>query len=634
MEPEKKDIYRDILRQYWGYDDFRGIQRDIIESIGSGRDTLGLMPTGGGKSITFQVPALAAEGTCIVVSPLIALMKDQVQHLRAKGIRAAAIYSGMKRNEIVGTLENCILGDVKLLYVSPERLASDIFQVKLRHMRVSFITVDEAHCISQWGYDFRPAYLEISNLRKIKPDVPVLALTATATLQVVDDIQEKLAFKSKNVFRMSFERKNLSYVVRKAENKPAELVHILKRVAGSAIVYVRSRRRCKEISEFLSASGVVSTFYHAGLEHSTRDERQKLWQDDKKRVMVATNAFGMGIDKPNVRVVVHFDCPDSIEAYFQEAGRAGRDGNRAYAVLLWNGSDVGKLTRRVDENFPPKDYINNVYDCLAYYNGVGDGSGAGHRFSFDIGQFCATYHLFPIQVDSSLHILDNAGYLHYETDPDAAARVHVLLRRNDLYQLDSLSGNDEAVMTALLRCYGGLFSDYSYVDESLIASQAQLTRDQCYQVLKSLSKRNIISYIPQRKMPFVSYERDRETEVFIPKSIYEDRKEQFVKRIEAVMAYAGNDNVCRSQQLLRYFGEDDVEECGHCDVCIKGRHEPMTFKNTTVKLILALLSDQEQHSLDEVAALDASNEDIDKALRFLVGEGMVCMDVDKLSLGK
>lgn len=634
MEPEEKDIYRDILRQYWGYDDFRGIQRDIIESIGSGRDTLGLMPTGGGKSITFQVPALAAEGTCIVVSPLIALMKDQVQHLRAKGIRAAAIYSGMKRNEIVGALENCILGDVKLLYVSPERLSSDIFQVKLRHMRVSFITVDEAHCISQWGYDFRPAYLEISNLRKIKPDVPVLALTATATLQVVDDIQEKLAFKSKNVFRMSFERKNLSYVVRKAENKPAELVHILKRVSGSAIVYVRSRRRCKEISEFLSASGVVSTFYHAGLEHSTRDERQKLWQDDKKRVMVATNAFGMGIDKPNVRIVVHFDCPDSIEAYFQEAGRAGRDGNKAYAVLLWNGSDVGKLTRRVDENFPPKDYINNVYDCLAYYNGVGAGSGAGHRFSFDIGQFCATYHLFPIQVDSSLHILDNAGYLHYETDPDASARVHVLLRRNDLYQLDSLSGNDEAVMTALLRCYGGLFSDYSYVDESLIASQAQLTRDQCYQVLKSLSKRNIISYIPQRKMPYVSYERDREEEVFIPKSIYEDRKEQFIKRIEAVMAYAGNDNVCRSQQLLRYFGDDDVEECGHCDVCIKGRHESMTFKNDTVKLILALLSDKQQHSLDEVAALDSPSEDIDKALRFLVGEGMVCTDVDKLSLGK
>lgn len=632
MEPEKRDIYRDILRQYWGYDDFRGIQREIIESIGSGRDTLGLMPTGGGKSITFQVPALAAEGTCIVVTPLIALMKDQVQHLRAKGIRAAAVYSGMKHSEIVSTLENCILGDVKLLYVSPERLDSDIFQIKLRHMRVSFITVDEAHCISQWGYDFRPAYLDIANLRKIKPDIPVLALTATATLQVIDDIQDKLAFRQKNVFRMSFERKNLSYVVRKAENKPAELVHILQRVAGSAIVYVRSRQRCKDISEFLSGSGIDSTFYHAGLEHSTRDERQKLWQEDKKRVIVATNAFGMGIDKPDVRIVIHFDCPDSVEAYFQEAGRAGRDGNRAYAVLLWNGSDISKLTRRVDENFPPKEYINNVYNCLAYFSGVANGSGMGHKISFDIGRFCAVYHLFPIQVDSSLHILDNAGYLHYETDPDSAARVHVLLRRNDLYQLDSLSANDEAVMTALLRCYGGLFADYRYVDESLIASQAQLTRDQCYQVLKSLSKRNIINYIPQRKMPVITYQRDREDEVFIPKQVYEDRKEQFIKRIEAVMTYAGNDDVCRSQQLLRYFGEDDVEQCGHCDVCLNDKHKSAGFKNATVQLILALLSDKKQHTLDEVAALDAPDEDIDKALRFLVSENVVDMDADKLML--
>ena len=632
MEPEKRDIYRDILRQYWGYDDFRGIQREIIESIGSGRDTLGLMPTGGGKSITFQVPALAAEGTCIVVTPLIALMKDQVQHLRAKGVRAAAVYSGMKRSEIVSTLENCILGDVKLLYVSPERLDSDIFQIKLRHMRVSFITVDEAHCISQWGYDFRPAYLDIANLRKIKPDIPVLALTATATLQVIDDIQDKLSFRQKNVFRMSFERKNLSYVVRKAENKPAELVHILQRVAGSAIVYVRSRQRCKDISEFLSGSGIDSTFYHAGLEHSTRDERQKLWQEDKKRVIVATNAFGMGIDKPDVRIVIHFDCPDSVEAYFQEAGRAGRDGNRAYAVLLWNGSDISKLTRRVDENFPPKEYINNVYNCLAYFSGVANGSGMGHKISFDIGRFCAVYHLFPVQVDSSLHILDNAGYLHYETDPDSAARVHVLLRRNDLYQLDSLSANDEAVMTALLRCYGGLFADYRYVDESLIASQAQLTRDQCYQVLKSLSKRNIISYIPQRKMPIITCQRDREDEVFIPKQVYEDRKEQFIKRIEAVMTYAGNDDVCRSQQLLRYFGEDDVEQCGHCDVCLNDKHKSAGFKNDTVQLILALLSDKEQHTLDEVAALDAPDEDVDKALRFLVSENMVGMDADKLML--
>lgn len=368
----------DILHQYWGYDDFRGIQREIIESIDAGRDTLGLMPTGGGKSLTFQVPALKKEGTCIVITPLIALMKDQVQHLKAKGIKAAAIYSGMKRSEIVATLENCIFGGVKFLYVSPERLSSEIFQVKLRHMRVSFITVDEAHCISQWGYDFRPAYLQISNIRKIKPDVPVLALTATATPQVIDDIQEKLAFKQKNVFRMSFERKNLTYVVRKTDDKPSELVHILKHVSGSAIVYVRSRRRCRDIAEMLTQQDISATFYHAGLELSTRDERQKEWQEDKKRVMVATNAFGMGIDKPDVRTVIHFDCPDSIEAYFQEAGRAGRDGKRAYAVLLWNGSDVTKMNRRIDENFPPKDYINKVYNELAYFFGVGLGSGRTH----------------------------------------------------------------------------------------------------------------------------------------------------------------------------------------------------------------------------------------------------------------
>ena len=622
----------DILHQYWGYDDFRGIQREIIESIDAGKDTLGLMPTGGGKSLTFQVPALKQEGTCIVITPLIALMKDQVQHLKAKGIKAAAIYSGMKRSEIVATLENCIFGGVKLLYVSPERLSSEIFQVKLRHMRVSFITVDEAHCISQWGYDFRPAYLQISNIRKIKPDVPVLALTATATPQVIDDIQEKLAFKQKNVFRMSFERKNLTYVVRKTDDKPSELVHILKHVSGSAIVYVRSRRRCRDIAEMLTQQDISATFYHAGLEHSTRDERQKAWQEDKKRVMVATNAFGMGIDKPDVRTVIHFDCPDSIEAYFQEAGRAGRDGKRAYAVLLWNGSDVTKMNRRIDENFPPKDYINKVYNELAYFFGVGLGSGGGHTFTFDIGKFCVTYHLFPVPVDSALHLLDSAGYLHYETDPDSAARVHILLKRNDLYQLDSLSGSDEAVMTALLRNYGGLFADYQYIDESMVAAQAELTRDQCYQTLKSLSKRNIIQFIPQRKMPYITYIRDREEEIFLPKAVYEDRKEQYIKRIEAMTAYAGSDDVCRSQQLLRYFGEEDVEECGHCDVCLAGKERPMTYDNPTVKKILSLLSDKLPHPISEVASIDAPRGEISRAVDFLMAEEKISREVDKLVL--
>ncbi len=626
------DPYRQILQQYWHYDDFRGIQREIIESISSGKDTLGLMPTGGGKSITFQVPALAKEGTCIVITPLIALMKDQVQHLRAKGVKAAAIYSGMKRAEILKTLDNCIFGGVKLLYVSPERLASELFLTKLRHMKVSFITVDEAHCISQWGYDFRPAYLNIASIRKIKPEAPVLALTATATLAVIDDIQEKLAFKAKNVFRMSFERKNLAYVVRKAEDKPAELIHIIRHVPGSAIVYVRSRSRCKDIAEALNQEGITATFYHAGLEHATRDERQKEWQRDEKRVMVATNAFGMGIDKPDVRTVIHFDCPDSIEAYFQEAGRAGRDGKKAYAVLLWNGNDIGKLNRRVDENFPAKDYINNVYQSLAFYYEIGVGSGSGHTFAFDIGKFCATYHFFPIPVDAALHLLENAGYLHYETDPDSAARVHVLLTRNELYKLDELSQEEEAVMTALLRCYGGLFTDYQYIDEALVAAQAKVSPNECYHLLKALSKRSIINFIPQRKTPYITYLRDREDTVFLPKNVYEERKEQYINRISAFITYATNDTICRSRQLLAYFGEERSEDCGHCDVCIDARHHAPTADDDAVKKILQLLSDKGVHTLKEVYQMDAGTTALDRALRFLISEEKVKADADKLTI--
>ena len=367
--------FGNILRQYWGYPDFRGIQKDIIDSIGSGKDTLGLMPTGGGKSITFQVPAVAAEGVCLVVTPLIALMKDQVQNLRKHGIMAAAIHSGMTRSEIIQTLENCIFGHMKLLYISPERLGSELFQTKLKHINVSFITVDEAHCISQWGYDFRPSYLHIAKIRKLKPHAPVLALTATATPEVIDDIQEKLGFMQKNVFSMSFERKNLTYVVRETLDKDSEMMHILRSMTGSAIVYTRSRRRTKEIADLLESNGISATFYHAGLEHTAKDIRQQRWHDDQARVMVATNAFGMGIDKPDVRIVIHYDCPDSIEAYFQEAGRAGRDGNRAYAVLLYDKSDTRKLLNRINDNYPPKEYIAKVYDDLACFFQRGAGSG-------------------------------------------------------------------------------------------------------------------------------------------------------------------------------------------------------------------------------------------------------------------
>ena len=431
---------------------------------------------------------------------------------------------------------------------------------------------------------------------------------------------------------MSFERKNLAYVVRKAEDKPAELIHIIRHVPGSAIVYVRSRSRCKDIAEALNQEGITATFYHAGLEHATRDERQKEWQRDEKRVMVATNAFGMGIDKPDVRTVIHFDCPDSIEAYFQEAGRAGRDGKKAYAVLLWNGNDIGKLNRRVDENFPAKDYINNVYQSLAFYYEIGVGSGSGHTFAFDIGKFCATYHFFPIPVDAALHLLENAGYLHYETDPDSAARVHVLLTRNELYKLDELSQEEEAVMTALLRCYGGLFTDYQYIDEALVAAQAKVSPNECYHLLKALSKRSIINFIPQRKTPYITYLRDREDTVFLPKNVYEERKEQYINRISAFITYATNDTICRSRQLLAYFGEERSEDCGHCDVCIDARHHTPTADDDAVKKILQLLSDKGVHTLKEVYQMDAGTTALDRALRFLISEEKVKADADKLTI--
>jgi len=618
--------YLNILKQYWGYNDFRSIQLDIIKSIGEGHDTLGLMPTGGGKSITFQVPALAQDGTCLVITPLIALMKDQVQNLRKKGIKAAAIYTGQSRNEIIKTLENCIFGGVKLLYISPERLSSPIFQTKLRHIKVSFITVDEAHCISQWGYDFRPAYLKISEIRKLKP-APVLALTATATTKVIDDIQTQLAFEQKNVFRMSYERKNLAYIVRKTNDKISELIHILSRINGSAIVYVRSRRRSKELSAILEDNSIPSTFYHAGLEPSVRDERQKLWHDNKKRVIVATNAFGMGIDKPDVRVVAHMDCPDSIEAYFQEAGRAGRDDTKSFAVLLWNNGDPAKLKKRINSNFPPKEFISDVYEHLAYFYQIGIGSGSGHTFAFDIGRFCVTYGYDSIRVDSALRILQNAGYLRYETEPDASARVHILLKRNELDRLNELTPQEDAVITTLLRSYGGLFTDYEYIDESIVATFSGLSQHETYQTMKSLSMRHIIHFIPQRKTPFITFVQDRAEFINLPANIYDDRKTEFIKRIESVIAYASDDYICRSRQLLRYFGENIQSDCNQCDVCSKSKHD-----DTVEDKIIRLLDDYEWHQLTDIMKIDASSPDLDRAIKYLVQEEIIHIDGDKISL--
>ena len=619
--------YQEILKQYWGYDDFRGIQREIIESIGSGHDTLGLMPTGGGKSITFQVPALCQDGTCIVITPLIALMKDQVDHLRRRGIRAAAIYSGLTREEIVITLENCIFGDIRILYVSPERLASDLFQTKLRHMRVSFITVDEAHCISQWGYDFRPSYLQIAQIRKLVPNAPVLALTATATPAVVQDIQQKLSQKDTNfnVFRMSFERKNLAYVVRHAPDKREQLIHILESVKGSAIVYARSRRRTKEYAELLTEAGISATFYHAGLDSAVKDERQRGWQQYKIRVMVATNAFGMGIDKPDVRLVIHIDCPDSIEAYFQEAGRAGRDGRKAYAVLLYNDADQRKLEKRIADTFPEKDYIRKVYEHLAYFYQVGVGSGYNHIFEFNIDQFCHTFRHFPIQADAALKILDRAGYIEYTEEQDNQARVMFTIGRDDLYRLENTSPNEEKVITAMLRNYGGLFTDYNFIDESFIAQQTQLEPQQVYMTLKGLSQRHILHFIPQKKTPYIRYTQRREDmeHVQIPPSVYEERKAQFEERIHAMINYAKDDAVCRSRQLLRYFGEESDHDCHQCDVCLSHRSEGLVSEprmNEAMERILALLDDGQPHPLTELRDLQLPVDELDAALTYLLKE--------------
>lgn len=632
--------YQLILKKYWGYDDFRGVQREIIESIGSGNDTLGLMPTGGGKSITFQVPALAQEGVCLVITPLIALMKDQVQHLRRRGIKADAIYTGLHHDRILTILENAVFGAVKLLYVSPERLSSELFRTKLRHIKVSFITVDEAHCISQWGYDFRPSYLEIADIRHDLPGVPVLALTATATPAVVADIQDKLTLDISqkpsrgrhpfNVFRMSFERRNLAYVVRQAADKRDELLHILNNVSGSAIVYVRSRRRTKEIADMLANQGINATYYHAGLDTVQKDERQKAWQHDQTRVMVATNAFGMGIDKPDVRLVIHIDCPDSIEAYFQEAGRAGRDGQKAYAVMLYNGHDKRKLLKRISDTFPEKEYVKKVYDHLAYYYQVATGSGYNATFEFNVDDFCHKFHHFPIHVHAALKILHRAGYIDYIEEQESQARVLFILSRDQLYRLDHLDPIEDRVITAVLRNYGGLFVDYGYIDEVFVAQQCGLTRMQVYMTLKGLAQKRIISFIPQKHTPYIRYMQRREDSehLLFPPAVYDDLKKRYSERIHAMIEYVETENQCRSRQLLRYFGEENPHDCGQCDVCLSANHTLTSDEKIeeAQQQILGILEDGKRHHVTQLRQIALPYEQIDAALDYMMLEEILYME--------
>ena len=617
--------YHEILKQYWGYDDFRGIQEDIIQSIGAGKDTLGLMPTGGGKSITFQVPAMAKEGLCIVITPLIALMKDQVRNLRERGIKAIAIYSGMSRQEIIIALENCIFGNFKFLYISPERLNTEIFLAKLRSIKVNMITIDESHCISQWGYDFRPAYLNIAEIRKHLPGIPVLALTATATPEVVVDIQKRLEFKEENVFRMSFERKNLAYIVRPTDNKHAELIHILNRISGSAIVYVRSRRRAKEITEFLQNEGISANFYHAGLDNAVKDMRQKQWQQDECRVMVATNAFGMGIDKPDVRVVVHIDLPDSPEAYFQEAGRAGRDGNKAYAVILYSQADKTTLHKRIPDTFPDKEYILKVYEHLQYYYQMAMGDGMGCIKVFNLEEFCRTFKHFPVQAHSALKLLTQAGYIEYTDEQDNASRILFLLKRDELYRLREESKEIEMLLQVVLRSYTGLFTEYTYISEEALSLRTGLTRQQIYNILIALSKRRIIDYIPQRKTPYIIYTRERMDieRLVIPKSVYEERKKRYVTRIEAMIEYATSSDNCRSRMLLRYFGEKNEHNCEQCDTCIEKKRKislDTTSFDSIKQQIIELLTAESLTPAAIIERLDSNKEKASAVLKYMIDE--------------
>ena len=633
------DDYRKILKDYWGYDNFRGIQEDIIRSIGSGRDTLGLMPTGGGKSITFQVPAMAKDGLCIVITPLIALMKDQVRNLRDRGIKAIAIYSGMTREEIIIALENCIFGNYKFLYISPERLDTEIFRIKLRSMKVSMITVDESHCISQWGYDFRPAYLKISEIRNLLPDVPVLALTATATPEVVKDIQQRLAFKEENVFRMSFERKNLAYIVRRTESKQEELLHILKHVEGSAIVYAHNRKRTKEYAQLLNEKGITATFYHAGLSNDTKDQRQKSWVKGETRVMVATNAFGMGIDKPDVRLVVHVDTPDSPEAYFQEAGRGGRDGKKAYAVLLYSKSDKATLKKRIADTFPEKDYIRTVYEHLNYYYQMAMGDGLGCTREFNIDEFCRNFKHFPIQVDSALKILTRAGYLEYTDEQDNNSRLMFTLTKEELYRIHETSPETEKLINIILRSYTGVFTEYAYINEETLSLRSGMTRQQVYDTLISLTRRRILHYIPGKKTPYIIYTRERQEadRLVFTKEVYEDRKESFIHRIEAMTEYAETDDKCRSRMLLLYFGEKNEHNCGQCDVCLSSHSSGIRqgMFDEISRAIEEALKDKEMTTSELMEHISSyEKENVAKALSYLLSEEIIYQKNGRLSLPK
>lgn len=629
-----RDI-KEILKTYWGYDDFRSLQEEIIHSVLDGKDTLALMPTGGGKSLTYQVSGLAMEGVCLVVTPLIALMKDQVEDLKNRGIPAEAIYTGMRRDRVESIINKCIYDTVKFLYVSPERLYSERFREKLRLMNVCLITVDEAHCISQWGYDFRPPYLRIAEVREFFPGVATLALTATATPEVVEDIQKQLHFSTPNVLSKSFRRENISYVIRDTEAKPLELFNILSKVQGGAIVYVRTRLKASSIAAFLNKSGIKSDFYHAGLSSAQRARRQEAWKSGKVPVVVATNAFGMGIDKADVRVVVHYDVPDSPEAYFQEAGRAGRDGKRAYAVLLSSRAALGGLQKRIDDAFPPKDYILRVYEALANYYQLGEGEGQGRAFEFNLKLFARNFKLNEARVMSAISILEVAGFLGYTTDINSRSRVMFTVLRDRLYEFETVDSLLERLMVLLMRNYAGIFVQDAYVDEGFLADQLDVTRKVLYDAFISLAKRKIIRYVPGDVKPYIVYYQPRLplSYITIGREAYENRKELFVTKIGAMARYIRDDETCRQLLLMEYFGQKEDKPCGICDVCIgKKKRLHREERKSLEERILQVFARQNTNIRELVRQLGEDKEVVVEQIRKLLDEGKI-QYVSTLELG-
>jgi ATP-dependent DNA helicase RecQ len=571
------ETYRKILAQYWGYSGFRPLQEEIIRSVMQGRDTLALMPTGGGKSITFQVPSMAMDGLCLVVTPLISLMQDQVDNLRARNIRAVAIHSGLSSFELDVALDNCIYGDYKFLYLSPERLSTELFLKRLENMKVNLIAVDEAHCISQWGYDFRPSYLQIAAIRRYLPDVPVLALTATATPAVADDIQERLGFREKNAIRQTFERKNLIYLVRTAEDKNSYFLRILNKQPGTGIIYVRNRKKTREISDFLNKNGIPSQYYHAGLEAAERRRKQEDWTKGRIRVMVATNAFGMGIDKPDVRVVIHADLPESPEAYFQEAGRAGRDGKKSYAVLLYHPSDKLSLEKSYAVRFPEIDLIRRIYQALGNYFQVIPGSGKNQVFDFDLMDFCTKFGFHSLTAYHAIKHLERSGYLELTEDLDLPARIHFRVDRDELYKFQVANDRFDGMIKLLLRAYSGMFTDFVRIDEYGLASKIKAPVETVVHGLNSLHQMGVVYYIKPKKTPQVIYtaERLEDKSLLFPKKDYQALQSVTKFRIDTMVHYAEEEYRCRSQLLLMYFGEKDPFRCGQCDVCTSNEpHEP------------------------------------------------------------